>query len=183
MRKVESYKAHCWALSIVDVYVESTALQHLCLDYFLGAPPTCLELRGVHCAACWPGHREPPVVDRYHEGSREREGSGDSEGDGSGGCKGPCCCYPPTSLMSRCQRMCAPHLSWRCGWRHLESRHIPSPLPASPEAPVSWPVFCDKHMEEKKCDSVLYLWILWQTEMMLIMPKFDVISSQNILHP
>lgn len=115
------------------------------------APPTCLELQGVHCVACWPGHTEPRGVDHCPEGSREGEGSGDSEGDGSGGCKAPCCCYPPTSLMIRCQRTYAPHLSWRCDWQRLGFRHSPSPLPASPESPLSWPVFCDKHIEEKKC--------------------------------
>ncbi len=136
---LEYYGCVCWVNSLATpVY-----------GLFFGCPPTCLELWGVHCAACWPGHREPPGVDHYHEGSREDEGSGDSEGDGSGDCKGPCCCYPPTNLMIRCQRTCAPHLSWRCGWQHLGSRHIPSPLPASPEAPASWPVFCDKHIEEK----------------------------------
>lgn len=118
-----------------------------CVWTIFWATPTCLELQGVHCAACWPGRTELPAVDHCPEGSREGEGSGDSEGGGSGGCKAPCCCYPPTSLMIRCQHRCAPHLSWRCGWQRLGSRHIPSPWPASPEAPSSWPVFCDEYIE------------------------------------
>lgn len=149
MRKLESYKAHCWALSILEVYVKSTAWQRLRMQSFW-APPTCLELRGVRCVACWPWHTAPPGVGHCLEGSRVGEGSGESEGGGSGGCKGQCCCYPPTSLMIRCQRRCAPHLSWRCGWQRLGFRHIPSPLPASPETPASWPVFCDKHIENEK---------------------------------
>lgn len=146
--KVESHEAHCRALSICICWLHCVFIA--CIWTICSATLTCLELQGVHCAACWLVHRELPVEGRCPEGSREGEGSGDSEGDGSG-CMAPCCCYPLMSLMTRCQRRCAPHLNWRCGWQRLGSQHIPSLLPASPETPASWPVFCDKHIEDEKC--------------------------------
>lgn len=127
------------------------APQCLHMDFFLH-PLTCLELQAVHCVACWPGHTVLPGVDRCPGCSGEGESSGDSGGDGSGDCKDPCCCYPPTSLMIRCRRRCAPHPSWRCGRRCLGSQRIPSPLPAFSETPASWPVFCDKQIiSDVKC--------------------------------
>lgn len=147
-----------------------------CVWTIFWAPPTCLEQQGVHCAACWPGHTELPGGDRCPEGSSEGGGSGDSEGDGSGGCKDLCCCYPPMSPMIQCQHRCAPHLNWRCGWQRLGFRHIPSPLPASPEAPASWPVFC-RNMLSTTIVFLLFVNHLANKQVCSEVSKSNIISS------
>lgn len=113
-----------------------------------GASFTCLELRGVHCEACWPGRTAPPGEDRCLEGSgKEDAGSEDSGGDGRGGCRDLWCCCLLMSTAIQCRRKCGPRLSWRCGWRHLGSLRTLSLLPASHGVPASWPVFCQEHNE------------------------------------